>query len=363
MSLDDFYKFYGLSNTPKKIKDNQEINNLFKIPKKEKRLDMPKFYNFVEDNTHMMDILYLPDDNGFKYCLVVMDIATNKMDAEPLKRIGSSDIVQGLKDIYKRKILNKPSKVITDSGSEFKGMFKEYLNVNKINLKTALPGRHRQVGPIEKKNQILGKILMMRMFAVELLTGEENKEWVDDLKDIIDQMNNKYYHEPLTSEELIKKFSPWNKVKQKLIPIGTKVRVKLDQPKNITDKKLHGNFRSGDHRWSIEHYKIINIIFDPIEPVMYEIDKPLKPNQKVAYTKQQLQIVKDEEQSPPGEQILKNKSSSYYIVKTIHNMKKINGKIKLLVEWKGYPKKDTWTWEEKNNIPKVILDDYLNKIT
>ena len=86
MSLDDFYKFYGLSNTPKKIKDNQEINNLFKIPKKEKRLDMPKFYNFVEDNTHMMDILYLPDDNGFKYCLVVMDIATNKMDAQPLKK-------------------------------------------------------------------------------------------------------------------------------------------------------------------------------------------------------------------------------------------------------------------------------------
>ena len=159
MSLDDYYKYYGLSSASKKIKDKQEINNLFKIPKKEKRLDMPRFYNFEEDHTHMMDILYLPDDNGYKYCLVVMDIATNKIDAQPLKKIGSSDIVKGIKDIYKRKILNKPDKVITDSGGEFKGDFKEYLNDNKINLKTALPGRHRQVGPIEKKNQILGRIV------------------------------------------------------------------------------------------------------------------------------------------------------------------------------------------------------------
>ena len=28
MSLDDYYKYYGLSNVPKKIKDKQEINNL-----------------------------------------------------------------------------------------------------------------------------------------------------------------------------------------------------------------------------------------------------------------------------------------------------------------------------------------------
>ena len=362
MSLDNYYKYFGLSNLPKNIKDNQEINNLFKIPKKEKRVDMPRFYNFQEDHTHMMDILYLPDDNGYKYCLVVVDIATNKIDAEPLKKISSSDIVGAIKKIYKRKILKKPEKVITDSGGEFKNEFKKYMNDEKIYLKTALPGRHRQVGPVEKKNQILGKILMMRMFAVELLTGEENKEWVQDLREIVDQMNNKYYHEPLDADDLIKKFSPWDKVKQKLIPIGSIVRVKLDEPRNIADKKLHGNFRAGDHRWSIEHYKVTNIIFDPIQPIMYEVDKPVKENQRVAYTTQQLQVVKAEEEAPPGELVLKNKSNSYYVVKKIHDMKKIKNDVKFLVEWKGFPKKESWTWESKANIPKIILDEYLKSV-
>jgi hypothetical protein len=310
----------------------------------------------------MMDILYLPEDDGYKYCLVVVDIATNKIDAEPLKKISSSDIVGAIKKIYKRKILKKPEKVITDSGGEFKNEFKKYMNDEKIYLKTALPGRHRQVGPVEKKNQILGKILMMRMFAVELLTGEENKEWVEDLREIVDQMNNKYYHEPLDADDLIKRFSPWDKVKQKLIPIGSIVRVKLDEPRNIADKKLFGSFRAGDHRWSIEHYKVTNIIFDPIEPIMYEVDKPVKENQRVAYTAQQLQIVKATEEAPPGELVLKNKSNSYYVVKQIHDMKKIKGDVKFLVEWKGFPKKESWTWESKANIPKIILDEYLKGV-
>ena len=175
-------------------------------------------------------------------------------------------------------------------------------------------------------------------------------------------MNNKYYHEPLTHEELIKKYSPWDKVKQKLIPLGTIVRVKLDEPRNILDKKLHGRFRAGDHRWSIEKYKVVDYIFDPIEPVMYKIDKPVKKYEKVAYTEKQLQVVTKDEQAPNGETLLKNKFTSYYVVKKIHDMKKINGEIKFYVEWKGFPKKKDWTWEPKSNLPKIVIDEYLRDL-
>jgi hypothetical protein len=43
-------------------------------------------------------------------------------------------------------------------------------------------------------------------------------------------------------------------------------------------------------------------------------------------------------------------------------MKKIKDEYKLLVEWKGYPKKESWTWENRSNIPKAILDEYLKSI-
>jgi hypothetical protein len=54
-------------------------------------------------------------------------------------------------------------------------------------------------------------------------------------------------------------------------------------------------------RWSLEKYKVIDWIFDPIEPVLYVIDKKLAKGEKVAYTKNQLQVVKESEEKPPLE--------------------------------------------------------------
>ena len=56
-----------------------------------------------------------------------------------------------------------------------------------------------------------------------------------------------------------------------------------------------------------EKYKVVDWIFDPIEPVLYVIDKKIKPNEKVAYTKNQLQIVKESEERPPIELVKRNR--------------------------------------------------------
>ena len=44
----------------------------------------------------------------------------------------------------------------------------------------------------------------MRMFAQELLTGQINRDWVKDLKLIINKINEKYGHQPYDDEELTK---------------------------------------------------------------------------------------------------------------------------------------------------------------
>ncbi len=62
-NIDKYYNSFGLDKTvPRSFIKKQELNNIFAVPVKEKNKDMPKFYNFVEDNTHQADILFLPWD-------------------------------------------------------------------------------------------------------------------------------------------------------------------------------------------------------------------------------------------------------------------------------------------------------------
>jgi hypothetical protein len=64
--------------------DNNLLTNLIKPPK-EKKKSMPTTTASEKFATEQVDTLFLPNDNGFKYCLVVVDIATRLMDAEPMK--------------------------------------------------------------------------------------------------------------------------------------------------------------------------------------------------------------------------------------------------------------------------------------
>ena len=350
---EDFYKYFSLSKAPLAFKNKQELFKLFEVPPKEKL--MPKFYNFEKDNTHQADILYLPDDDGYKFCLVVCDIATSLMDAEPLKKIDSKNVLSAIQLIYRRGILKMPTELITDAGAEFKGEFAKYFKDNKIYQKNAIGGRHRQVACVETKNQILGKVLHMRMYAQELLTGQINRDWVKDLKLIIQKINDKYGHPPYNDEELTKKYgSPLNK-KQKMLPLGTKVRVALDEPRDITENRLHGKFRSSDPRWTTAVYTVINYIIDSHEPILYEIDKPTKKNERVAYTRQRLQVVNEDEEEPPGEII--TKTGTTYIAKKLIGKRMHQKKLQYKVVWKGFKESEA-TWEPAENLPKKLIHDF-----
>jgi len=353
-----FYSDFGLSKVPKKYLNNQELYNLFKKPPKEKKDDMPRYYNFEENNTHQADLLYLPEDKGFKYCLVVVDVATGKTDAEPLKNRSAGDVLAAIKRIYnnyRRKILKMPELLIVDSGSEFQGPFLEYFKYNKVRVKKALRGRHRQLALVERKNQIIGKVLFMRMFAQELLTGSVSKEWVDDLPKIIKKINEKYSHDVYTDDELFEKFNPWQDLKQDIIPLGTNVRIKLDEPQDIGDKKLHGKFRDTDHRYTTDIYKVVDYIFDPHQPILYKVNKPVKKNERVAYTYKQLQIVPDDEQEPSYKVIRGNPER--YAVRKLIGKRKYKRKLQYLVWWRGGLKKDA-SFVNAEDIDKELIDKY-----
>ena len=87
---------------------NLLLDNLYKKPKLDKGLNRPRFQPRPANLIHQADLLYLPNDDGYKYALVVVDVGTRKTDAEPIKSHSASDVVAAFKKIYKRKILKLP---------------------------------------------------------------------------------------------------------------------------------------------------------------------------------------------------------------------------------------------------------------
>ena len=86
-----------------------------------------------------------------------------------------------------------------------------------------------------------------------------------------------------------------------LLPEGTQVRVKLDEPISVLGKKLHGKFRTGDIRWNPEIRTIKKLILFPDQPPTYLLNGPhgRLGVSRYAYIRKQLQIVPDNENPPP----------------------------------------------------------------
>lgn len=78
-----------------------------------------------EDYNFQMDLLDLPTTKeGYKKLLVMVDLATDEIDFEPIKNKESKTVLIAMKKIFERPYLNKPyASIRTDSGGEFKKMW------------------------------------------------------------------------------------------------------------------------------------------------------------------------------------------------------------------------------------------------
>ena len=82
-----------------------------------------------EDYNFMADLLMLPTTSKkYRYLLVVVDIATDEFDIEPLTSKEPTVVLDAFKKMFKRSHIKKPyASLRTDAGSEFKGRFAKYL--------------------------------------------------------------------------------------------------------------------------------------------------------------------------------------------------------------------------------------------
>ncbi len=360
--IDDYYKYFSSKQYTKLQKDlikKQELYGLFKTPKKDKSIEVPKNTNIHPKTIFQADLLFMPEDPSTKdkYILVVVDTANGMTDGIPLKTKSNKEVEKAFIQVFKH--IGKPSYIEVDSGSEFLGDVKRFFEKNEIAVKTSKVGRSRQVSYAENRNKIIAKALFMRMTAQELLTNENSLEWVDDLKHVLQAINEHAIQIFQKKKKRIEKYTEpiFTKDNKDLLEFGEKVRIQLDMPVDVMDRKLHGhNFRATDIRWSTKIYEIYNIILQDGQPPMYIVainDNPLP----VGYTRNQLQVVEGLEEPPST--VIRGKPTQY-VVTEILGKRKVNDRVEYLTKYKGFVKPKYVSRKELilNTDSKKLINDF-----
>jgi hypothetical protein len=308
-----------------------------------------KDFNHVKDNiplikhyNYMADILFLPTTKtGFKYCLVVVDLATNEFDIEPIKNKEPETILKAFKTMFKRPFIKKPyASVRTDDGTEFKGVFNKWLYDENIFHSVGKSGRHKQIANVESLNRQLGRLFNGYMNKKEEETGKVYKEWTNIVPQIREKLNKirkiTYKDTPYTHKYPVPNIRPLNKYK-----VGDIVYVKLDKPQNaLMENQPTEKFREGDYRFDRTPRKILKIFYYTGKNIYRYLVTGI-PN--VSYSEAELRPATEKEEE--------------FKVKQIIDKKKVGNKIYYLVWWAGYKKGES-TWETK----KKLMEDVPQKV-
>lgn len=229
----------------------------------------------IEDYNFMADVLHLPKTkSGYRYLLVMVDLANDEFDIEQMKNKESANILAAMKIMFKRNFLKLPyASIRTDAGSEFKGVFRKFLYDKNIYHKIALPNRHTQLANVEALNKQLGRLLNGYMNMKEKETGKPFTTWTNVLG-VIRKDLNKIRKKKLPKDEITHvypTFDPIEKIKtkrglrfKKVLPkfkVDDMVHRLLDYPMNALGQKQTGSFRQGDYRYEVKPRKIKEIFY------------------------------------------------------------------------------------------------------
>src|SRR5574338_475938 len=111
------------------------ITELYKKPRKDKGVNATRFLSYQPGDRQQADLLFLPDDNGYKYSLVVVDLGSRLTDAEPIKDKKSKNLIKAIQKIYDRGILSIPKRLEVDAGLEFKGDLSKWFKKQDVKIR------------------------------------------------------------------------------------------------------------------------------------------------------------------------------------------------------------------------------------
>ena len=330
---------------------NDILKELGVNEKYSKPVKIKKQFSKVKDNiplkadyNFMADLLELPETKkGFKYLLVVVDLATDEFDIEPITNNKSLTVVDAMKRMFKRKHIKKPyASIRTDGGAEFKDAFDKYCYEYNILHKIGISGRHQQTANVERLNRELGRLFNGYMNAIEEKTGETYKEWVEVVPKVRTMLND--FRKKPEGDPFTDVYPTVDLTVQPKYKIHDVVYRMSEKPLDALGRKQNTqNFRMGDYRWERIPRKIVKVLrYAGKVPIRYILENL----SNVAYAEYEL-IPAEEKQA-------------MYVVQSVKAKRTMNGVKELLIKWKGFKKP---SWENYNDIKRTVpnIDSYYKR--
>ena len=331
------------------LKKLLKIDDTFlKVAKKEKPTKINDVITMMDGYNYMADLLYLPETKeGYKYLLVITDLATREFDIEPLKNKSVDEVLKAMKTIFKRKYISIPKASLrTDNGTEFKSTFDKWLKDHNIFHSVSMPYRHSQLSMVESLNKTLGYLFNGYCNQIEVKTGKSYREWTDIVNIVRKELNKIRYRKAQYNEKTI--FDHVDKLvnltKDPKFKVGDIVHHLLSYPESALGiKQPTSKFRVGDYRFSTVPKKIQQVLYysGPI-PYRYILDGM----NNVSFTENQLIPSKEKHHK--------------YIVEKIIGKKSVKKRIYYLIKWKKY-KINEATWEPKDKLLEDGLDSFIKE--
>lgn len=298
----------------------------------------------IQDYNFMADLLELPETKkGFKYLLVVVDLATDEFDIEPITNNKSLTVVDAMKRMFKRRYLKKPyASIRTDGGAEFKDAFHKYCYENNILHKIGVAGRHQQMSNVERLNRELGRLFNGYMNGIEEQTGKTYKEWVEVVPKVRKMLND--FRKKPEGNPFTDIYPTADLTVQPKYKVDDVIYRKSEKPLDaLGNKQPTQNFRVGDYRWERIPRKIVRVLrYAGKVPIRYILEN--LPN--VAYAEYELM---------PAEE-----KQAMYVVQSVKAKRTMNGVKELLIKWKNFRKP---SWENYEDIKRTVptIDTYYKR--
>lgn len=136
---------------------------------------------------YQMDLLdlsaYSKSNEGKRWCLIVEDIFDRKAVAVPAKSKSPNDIQPALAEALKE-MGGKPVQIVSDSGTEWMGTVKTYMEQANIVHRTVEVGDHRSLGIIDSFARFMKNAIHKHF------THNQSTDWISYLPQLIGNYNN-----------------------------------------------------------------------------------------------------------------------------------------------------------------------------
>ena len=251
-------------------------------------------------------------NNGYKWIINCIDTFSKKLWSFKTKNKRGITITNALKPLLTK---NKPLKIETDGGTEFKNIhFKALLQ--KLKIQTYSIYSRNKACIVERVNRTM-KTRMYRYF-----TARGTHKWYDILKDLVDSYNNSYHSSIKRTPNQVNARNE-AEVRAILYPKQKpRSKPKFSIDSNVRISRIKSVFQKGyEQSWSYEVFKISEV--QNTNPVTYKIQDFNGEGIKGSFYESELLLV--------------DKSSNIYPIERVVRRRKTRNSLQYLVKYIGYP--------------------------